>query len=55
MVGPCSDRRRYRLPSGWCDGSLEDAELERLDELELQRTDPGAPSTSPGWCRRSGP
>jgi hypothetical protein len=29
---------RYRLLSGWCDGSLDDAELERLDEL--LRADP---------------
>ena len=39
MVRPSPDHQRYRLLSGWCDGSLDDAELERLDEL--LRTDPG--------------
>ncbi len=39
MAGPFPDLRRYRLLSGWCDGSLDDAEVERLDEL--LRTDPG--------------
>jgi hypothetical protein len=53
MAGPSSDRQRYRLLSGWFDGSLDDAELERLDEL--LRTGPMAPSTSSGWCRRFGP
>ena len=38
MAGPSPDHQRYRLLSGWCDGSLDDAELERLDEL--LRTDP---------------
>ena len=33
MVRPAPDHQRYRLLSGWCDGSLDDAELERLDEL----------------------
>src|SRR5262249_40273615 len=39
MAGPTPDRERSRLLSGWCDGSLGDAELERLDQL--LRTDPG--------------
>ena len=39
MAGPSADHERHRLLSGWCDGSLDDAELERLDEL--LRTDPG--------------
>jgi Concanavalin A-like lectin/glucanases superfamily len=38
MIGPSPDHERYRLPSGWCGGSLDDAELEQLDELV--RTDP---------------
>jgi hypothetical protein len=33
MAGPSPDRDRYRLLSGWCDGSLGDIELERLNEL----------------------
>ena len=33
MAGPSPDQERYRLLSGWCDGSLGDAELERLDDL----------------------
>src|SRR5262249_54384261 len=39
MRGTSPDHERYRLLSGWCDGSLDDAGLERLDEL--LRTDPG--------------
>jgi hypothetical protein len=39
MATPSPDLQRYRLLSGWCDGSLDDAELERLDEL--LRADPG--------------
>jgi hypothetical protein len=38
MAKPAPDQN-YRLLSGWCDASLDDAELERLDELV--RTDPG--------------
>ncbi len=38
MTGPSPDLQRFRLLSGWCDGSLDDAALERLDEL--LRTDP---------------
>jgi hypothetical protein len=33
MPEPFPDLQRYRLLSGWCDGSLDDAEMERLDEL----------------------
>ena len=33
MAGPFPDLQRYRLLSGWCDGSLDDAEMEQLDEL----------------------
>ncbi len=33
MAGPSANRERYRLLSAWCDGSLADTELERLDEL----------------------
>jgi hypothetical protein len=39
MAGPSPDHQRYRLLSGWCDGSLDAAELARLDES--LRTDPG--------------
>jgi Concanavalin A-like lectin/glucanases superfamily len=39
MAGPFPDLQRYRLLSGWCDGSLDDAEMEQLDEL--LRSDPG--------------
>jgi hypothetical protein len=39
MAGPFPDLPRDRLLSGWCDGSLSDAELEQLDEW--LRTDPG--------------
>jgi hypothetical protein len=35
MAGPFPDQERYRLLSGWCDGSLADVELRRLDELLL--------------------
>ncbi len=38
MTRPSSDNERHRLLSGWCDGALTDAEIERLDELV--RTDP---------------
>jgi hypothetical protein len=38
MTGRSPDLEQYRLLSGWCDGSLNDAEMERLDEL--LRTDP---------------
>jgi hypothetical protein len=38
MAGPSPDHQHYQLLSGWCDGSLDDAGLERLDEL--LRTDP---------------
>ena len=38
MAGPSPDHEGYRLLSGWCDGSLEDAGLERLDAL--LRSDP---------------
>jgi hypothetical protein len=33
MVKSFSDNERYRLLSGWCDGSLTDAEIDRLDAL----------------------
>jgi hypothetical protein len=33
MAGSSPDRERYRLLSAWCDGSLVDNELERLEEL----------------------
>jgi hypothetical protein len=33
MVGPYPDHQHHRLLSSWCDGSLDDAELERLDQL----------------------
>ena len=39
MARPSSDHERYHLLSGWCDGSLSDAELDQLDELI--RTNPG--------------
>jgi hypothetical protein len=38
MARPFPNRERYCLLSAWCDGSLEDADLEQLDEL--LRTDP---------------
>ena len=39
MARPSSDNERHRLLSGWCDGAVTDAEIDRLDELV--RTDPG--------------
>jgi hypothetical protein len=38
MAGLSPNHERYRLLSGWCDGSIDDSELERLDTL--LRTDP---------------
>jgi hypothetical protein len=39
MARPCPDHEWYRLLSAWCDGSLSEAHLERLDGL--LRSDPG--------------
>jgi hypothetical protein len=39
MERQSSDKEKHRLLSGWCDGSLTEAEIHRLDELI--RTDPG--------------
>jgi hypothetical protein len=38
MAGRSPEQESYRLLSGWCDGSLDEAELERLDALV--RADP---------------